>query len=154
MAKKDKGPEMMRRLSPRDIMGQKIADIVKAAEGPVELFTVYGLAMSAKTKETTYGPATAAVGQFEVIKHPDGEIMLGSVLYLPEPAGSALVEQIRALNGTGQQSVQFACTIGAKPSNKSATGYEYTWKPHLKPEQRSALDTLRGEVRGLLESPK
>jgi hypothetical protein len=146
-AKKQIGPEVMRRLSPRDIMGEQIKNLL--TEEPVELYTVYGIATGTRTKDTTYGVSTAVTGQFECVRSTDGLIMRGSVLYLPEPAGGTLIEALEK-RGQGDNGVEFIATIGIKPSKKSATGYEYTWKPHLKPEEKAALDNLRSQVKGLL----
>jgi hypothetical protein len=141
------GPEIMRRLSPRDIMGQKIVELL--TDEPQQLYTVYGVATGTRTKESAYGQATAVTGQFEVVRITDGMIMRGNVLYLPEPAGSTLIEAVnkRAADDNG---IEFIATIGIKPSKKSALGYEYTWQPHLKPEEKAALDNLRSQVKGLL----
>lgn len=140
-------PEVMRRLSARDIMGEAIKGLVPE-EGTLTLFTVYGIATGTRTKDTAYGPSTAVTGQFEVVRN-DGLIMRGAVLYLPEPAGSMLVEAVKART-SDQAGVQFAANIGVKASKKSATGYEYTWAPIQKPEEREALDVLRTQVKGLL----
>lgn len=143
------GPEVMRRLSPRDIMGAQIKTLVSEETGPVKLYTIYGVATGTRTKDTSYGESTAVTGQFECVRLFDGVIMRGAVLYLPEPAGSTLVEAVKGRT-SDDRGVEFIATIGVKPSKKSALGYEYTWQPHLKPEEKAALDNLRGQVQGLL----
>jgi hypothetical protein len=147
-AKKNDGPEMMRRISARDICGD-VAKLVKDAGQPIDLFHIYGLADGTKTKTTSYGDAVAITGMIEVVRCEDGEVLMGAVAYLPEPAGSSIAERVKAIKVQGEN-VQFAMTIGVKPDAKSSKGYVYTMKPFLKPEQRSQLDALRSEVKGLI----
>lgn len=140
--------EVLRRLSAKDIMEQPIKQLMEGDE-PVRLFLIYGIATGTRTKDTTYGPATAVMGQFEAVRISDGAIFGGYLAYLPEPLGGMLVEAVKN-RGSEDKGVEFSAEIGIKPSKKAATGYEYTYKPHLKPEEKDALSNLRSNVKGLL----
>lgn len=140
--------EILRRLSAKDIMGEPIKNLLNE-DGPTPLFVIFGIATGTRTKETAYGQATAVMGQFEAHRLTDGAIFGGYLAYLPEPLGGMLVEAVKN-RGSEDKGVEFSAEIGIKPSKKAATGYEYTYKPHLKPEEKDALSNLRSNVKALL----
>jgi len=149
MAKgKNAGPEMLRRFSARDIMGEAIKNLV-SEDGAVDLFTIFGVANGTVTKESNFGESTAVVGQFEATRLNDGLILRSTKAYLPEPVGSALIEAVNKLQAN-DAGVRFGGIVGIKPSKKSALGYEYTWRQLVKPEEKAALDDMREQVKGLL----
>lgn len=151
--KKTGAAEYLRKITAKDIMGEAIKNLLPDDGSQIQLFVVYGLASGTKTKDTAFGPATAVTGSFEAVRN-DGAIFQAAVAYLPEPAGSTLIEAVKARIAQ-ESSVEFAVAVGIKPSKKSAVGYEYWCKPYQKPEERDALAHLRGSVQSLLlEAPK
>lgn len=145
------GPEMLKKASPRNIMGKKIT---KPKDGkPVDLFIVYGTARDTRSGESNYGPWTSLLGTFEIVRLEDGVMFQSAELFLPEPVNGMIISALKAAGDDVKKAVDFAFRIGIKPS-EATVGYEYTVKSLRELAPSDALAALRSQIRGALPAPK
>jgi hypothetical protein len=175
------GPVLQKKLSVKTIVGDLRALIMhpdndKRLILPSSVCTMMGIANNIETGLSQYGIWQALVGDFECVNLLTGEVHIGSKLFIPEPAGSILVEQVRAFiisaveltdeektkpktqqiqkytaNGN---SVEFALEIVAIPNPKTTGApYEYQTRPLVQVQRSDKLLALRDIVRTKVKIP-
>lgn len=138
--------ELLKKINPKFVMGKKIT----APEEKTELYKVFGIARSVKSGEGDYGPWTAFLGQFEVIRTIDQKSFSGIKLFLPEPMSTLMAEKLRMPEVS---ELQFAVSVNLVPSD-TPIGYEYTCTPIIDADQADPLADLRNRMTALLPSPE
>ena len=111
---------------------------------PVEVMQVIGNASGIRELEDKFKPGQmtyALRGQFEAINGTTGEVFTAPECFLPEPTQSMIADQLRK----GATDVQFALSISYKFA-KTAVGYEYVTKPHVKTTGVDLLSDLRASL--------
>lgn len=131
----------IRKITPKTVMGKIVAP--EKGSKPVFQYAVYGTADAVKQGESNYGTWFAFTGNFEANRH-DGEIFRASVLFLPEPLQSILIDKLQ-----DGMSVDVAVAVLVKPSD-SPTGYEYVCQPLVETQSSDALKLLREQVMKML----
>lgn len=147
--------QQLRKITTRDV-GFPRADVqaavIKAAK-PVQLYTLLGVVNGVKPGSTSMGDFAKLVGEFEATNLTTGEVFTSGAAILPNFIGDNIAAAIMRPNA---ESVQFAITVGAKPNDKSVTGFEYTVDSGMPPSEHSPLALLKKQVseQKLLPSPK
>lgn len=137
------GPEMLKKISARNVMGGKVEKPTKATD----LYTVFGLANGLKTGQSDYGEWTALLGTFKAIRAHDGKVFFGAKCFLPSPADEMIQDALSAAREhDANAAVEFAYIIGVKPAD-TATGYEYTVRPVIE-QKADALAALESRIAG------
>ena len=143
-----------RKITIKEIVGDKtvIKERVVAAKGkPIKLFNVVGIASGAKPGSTQMGDYLKLVGDFEATNLETGEVSQSGACILPNFVTDGIGAALMRPNA---ESVEFALTIGAKPDEKSVTGYQYTCESLLPPSEHTPLVALKAKLGGLLAAPK
>lgn len=168
------GPVLQKKLSVKTIAGDLKAQILDPNNEtrlvlPAAICTMMGVANGIEDGMSNFGAWSALVGDFECVNLLTGEIHIGSKLFIPEPAGKILVEQVRAFitapipltaeeksKPTTQQvqryqftgeKVEFALEIWAKLNPKSTGApYEYETRPLVQVQRSDQLQALRAIV--------
>jgi hypothetical protein len=137
-----------KKLSAKSIMEGPIPHVEEA----VDLYTIYGKATGLKAYKGTDStpPGYALTGVFEAVRNDTGEVVAGPRAFLPDPLHSMIVE--RLLSGDENTSVEFAATVGIRPTGRSIP-YEYTVTPHVAPSQSDSLAHLRQTIPAYLLGP-
>lgn len=145
---KSKEPSLLRKLTARDIMGDKVPQPTK----PTDLYTIYGIASGIKGGESAYGHWEMFTGEFRAVRISDGAEFAAPVAAIPEPAFGMIKAALTQEGNT--QGVQFALIIGNKPSPREPDKkYEYTVKPVVKPAENTLLQDLREKSLAALPAP-
>lgn len=178
----DSGPVLQKKLSVKTIVGDLKALILEQDEAkrlrlPASVCTMMGIANGIEDGVSNFGSWSCLVGDFECVNLLTGEVHIGSKLFIPEPAGRILVEQVRAFivspipltpeelakpltqqtqrykfNGN---SVEFALEILAKLNLKSTGApYEYETRPLVQVQRSDKLLALRDVVRSKVKIPQ
>lgn len=181
-ATEDRGPVLQKKLSVKTIVGDLRALILEQDEAkrlklPSSVCTMMGIANGIEDGISNFGAWSCLTGDFECVNTLTGEVHIGSKLFIPEPAGRILVEQVRAFilesipltpeekakpltqqtqryrfNG---QSVEFALEILAKLNPKSTGApYEYETRPLVQVQRSDKLLALRDVVRSKVKIPQ
>lgn len=178
----DSGPVLQKKLSVKTIVGDLRALIMHADNDkrlilPSSVCTMMGIANNIESGLSQFGVWECLTGDFECVNLITGEVHIGSKLFIPEPAGKILVEQVRAFvispveltdeekskpktqqvqryvaNGN---SVEFALEIIAIPNPKSTGApYEYQTRPLVQVQRSDKLLALRDVVRNKVKIPQ
>lgn len=137
----------VKKLSVATVYGKIDAKKVLTADAPIDLMTVYGVAVGTKSGTSNYGDWTALVGEFEAVNAETGEVSQANQLFLPE---IALIPLRVALERA--QSVRFAIKLQARAATNSKPGgvpYEYTFDSVLPPAEDDPMQALREQVKAL-----
>lgn len=147
MAKKDNtnnetvGKKTIKKIASATVFGDS-DDIKKYIDGgEKELYKVFGLITDVKIIETTMGISPQFKGAFEAMNCETGEIFTSSTCYLP----SVIADLITANKQEGV-TMQFAGTVLAEYSKKSAVGYTYSFIPAVNIQESDALINLRNQT--------
>ena len=139
--------ELLKKITSKSVMGGK----VEKPDEHIDLYTVYGIATGVRTGESTFGPWNSLTGSFEAVRVGDGEVFASSQCFLPEPMNGIIAGQLG--QDESPQGIQFAVMVGVKPAD-TATGYEYTTSPLMKPSENDALSSMRDIVKALPAASK
>lgn len=112
------------------------------------LASIYGRVRGKKVGQSTFGDFIKFEGEFEGVNIATGEVFRSGALILPKVLESLLVGAV-----DGENTVDFAVEIWAKPSEKGNTGYEYGVKPLIEPAASDELASLRNQVKAALPAP-
>lgn len=112
------------------------------------LASVYGRVRGKKVGQSTFGDFIKFEGEFEGVNIATGEVFRSGALILPKVLESLLAGAV-----DGENTVDFAVEIWAKPSEKGNTGYEYGVKPLIEPAASDELAALRNQVKAALPAP-
>lgn len=135
------GPEFLKKISAKNVMGGKVEKPTKATE----LYTLIGVVDGIKTGSTDYGEYIKFLGQFKAIRSADRQEYFATAAFLPNPAQEMLVSAIESAQANDPQaSIEIAYVIGVKPAD-NAVGYEYTVKPLLS-QKADALAALESRI--------
>lgn len=115
---------------------------VSAADAPMDILQVVGIATGSRTGESTYGPWVSLRGTFQATNLQTGEVFRGSECFLPD-IGVDMV--LVALNSKDAQAVEFAVNVSIKKS-ESPIGYEYTVTPLMKLQENDPLAALANRL--------
>lgn len=118
---------------------------------PVRLMRIGGVATGTKTGVGDYGPWECLTGEFVAYSAKDGEEQRAPYAFLPDVA---LIPITVALKATPGASVQFLIDVFAKHSTESATGYEYTFEPVVKPQGEDPIARLLAQAAPMLIGDK
>jgi hypothetical protein len=163
MASKKEVAEPLRRITVRSVLGVSPKDddkLMKAVLSgqAVPLVRVLGITKAHKVKVTDLGESIAFIGQFKaesLYGENKGKFFTGSKCYLPQFLEEELHGLLTASGAVNGQPVTFAFEIGVKRDKESATGYQYTAKPLVEPEEGDAISLLEARVYGrALPAPK
>jgi hypothetical protein len=178
------GQEILRRINAKDVVGGNIRDLVM--EGKIKLpcdaFTLIGRAGNLRDGESSFGPWTALVGEFEAVNilegsENKGKAFIAPQMFLPGPAGDLLVTQVRKFvqeeipvtseqyKKTGKtykvsgEYVDLAVIVGLKKASRDGGApYEFTVRPIVPVQKSDALSGLRERMAAalpqLLSAPK
>lgn len=142
-----------RKITAKTVTGMSADDIAKAGrKEKTILYHIIGSAGDSKTIETSYGPSTALLGQFEAINAETGESFYSGVAYLPPHITNMIGAQMKKSDSP----TQFALSVGVQPSD-SRFGYEYFAETYIDPkadEQLSSMRKLLPPPRKSLPKPK
>jgi len=133
---------LLRKITVKGVYGA----IVRPSEGdkPTDIMHVIGNASGVREIEDKFKPGQmtyALRGQFEATNVVTGEVFTAPECFLPEPTQSMIADQIRK----GSTDVQFAVSLSYKFA-KTAVGYEYVTKPHVKASGVDLLAELRATL--------
>jgi len=133
---------LLRKITVKGVYGA----IVRPSEGdkPTDIMHVIGNASGVREIEDKFKPGQmtyALRGQFEATNVVTGEVFTAPECFLPEPTQSMITDQIRK----GSTDVQFAVSLSYKFA-KTAVGYEYVTKPHVKASGVDLLAELRATL--------
>ena len=144
-------------------MGTTILSIAAtmAIDETKDLFSLFGTIKGTKTGESTYGPWIAMVGEFEAIRHTDGETLRAPVCHIQDPL-ETYVKMALANNvneETGEMApVEFAVKVAlrrSKPKDENeGVKYEYVLSPLIEPKESDTLAALRNSIIGSLPAPE
>ncbi|WWT38939.1 ssDNA binding protein [Enterobacteria phage PRDroyal] len=112
------------------------------------LASIYGRVRGKKVGQSTFGDFIKFEGEFEGVNIATGEVFRSGALILPKVLESLLAGAV-----DGENTVDFAVEIWAKPSEKGNTGYEYGVKPLIEPAASDELAALRNQVKAALPAP-
>lgn len=152
------GPQILKKLNPKDIMGTKIRELPI----PSDLYTIIGRAHNLRDGESQFGPWTSLRGEFEAVRLSDGETFISAECFVPGPAGDLLVQQVRKFiteeipvseeqakkagrtyKTTGEY-VEMALVVSTKASTRDAgQPYEFVVRPIVPVQKADALAALR-----------
>lgn len=137
--------EQLRKITTRDVGFTRthVQEMVIAAKKPVKLYTVLGIVNGARPGSTDKGDFVKLVGDFEATNLETGEVFESQMCILPNFVGDPIGAAVHRPNS---ESVQFAVTIGAKPDEKSVTGYVFTSDNAMPPSAHSPLAVLKAEL--------
>jgi hypothetical protein len=123
----------IKKISVKNVCGK-----VYAPEKQTELMTVVGVCTGTRTGSTQYGDFTGLRGTFHAVNLETGEAFRSSQCFLADDVTDMITSQLVM---EGVESVEFAFSIGVKPSD-APIGYEYTAKPLLEPGENDPLEGL------------
>ncbi|WWT37761.1 ssDNA binding protein [Enterobacteria phage PRDaquamarine] len=106
------------------------------------LASIYGRVRGKKVGQSTFGDFIKFEGEFEGVNLATGEVFRSGALILPKVLESLLAGAV-----DGENTVDFAVEVWAKPSEKGNTGYEYGIKPLIEPAASDELAQLRQTVK-------
>lgn len=133
---------LLRKITIKAVFGT--IDRPKENDKPVEIMHIIGNASGVRELEDKFKPGQvtyALRGQFEATNTVTGEVFTAPECFLPEPTQSMIADQLRK----GSTDVQFAVSLSYKFS-KTAVGYEYVTKPHVKASGVDLLAELRAAL--------
>lgn len=154
MATKKELAEPLRRVTIRSVLGVSPKDDDKLmkrvlSNEQVPLVRILGITKAHKVKTTDLGESVAFIGQFKaesLYGDNKGKFFTGSKCYLPGFLEEELHGLLNAGGAVNGQPVTFAFEIGVKRDKESATGYQYTAKPLVEPEEGDAISLLEARV--------
>lgn len=157
-APKDEGVEMIRKLSPKTIMG-RVTIPLKPDKTPyvdedgvptkfpdTELYTCIGMAHGLKTGTGDNGPWVAFLGAFEAVRAKDGKRFQGGQCFVPKAVEDIMAASLRAAQAKDAgASVEFGIEVGIKFA-ANQIGYEYYVKNLVKTNNADPLESLRNRL--------
>lgn len=150
-----KAPGTLRKITVREIGWKRdaVQEAVIKAKKEIQLCTVMGVVNGVKPGSTDKGDFAKLVGDFKAVNLETGEAFTSQACILPNFIGDGVAAAIMRPNA---ESVQFALTIGAKPDEKSVTGYVFTAQSLIPPSESSPLAMLEKTLaeQKLLPAPK
>lgn len=118
----------------------------KSVEYAHPIAMIFGEASRTEIGQTTYGEFVRFRGNFAGVNLSTGEKFRAGAMILPPLIQDILAAAVDQADGP----IQFGLEIGVKPSEKGNTGYEYTVRPLLEPEENDALMLLESKLTPLL----
>lgn len=118
---------------------------------PKMIATLYGRCNDKKVGTSDYGEFVRFKGEFEGVNADTGETYRAGAMIVPGILESLLDSAI-AVNENN--AVDFAVEVWVEPSERSMTGYTYSIKPLIQPEESDALAELRNLAKGKLPAPE
>lgn len=155
------GPIPIRKINPKDVMGKKMKEV----EIPSDCFTIIGRAWNLRDGESSFGPWSALVGEFEATRIVDGQRFISTQCFVPGAAGDLLVAQVRkyvteeipvspdqfkkvgkTYKVTGE-TVEMALIVSVKKSGREGgADYEYVVRPVVPVQRADPLAALRARM--------
>ena len=145
--------KMIKKISTKTVFGSVSAKTLPEDGATKDLYQVMGIASSVQAGESNYGAWECLVGRFRAVNLDTGEELESGKAFLPNLAHDLVSPQIVE----GAQ-VEFALVIGARRSDSSPVGYEYTAQPVLELSEADPMNQLAKRVaaarggQGLLEA--
>ena len=145
--------KVIKKISTKTVFGSVNARFLPEDGSTKELYNVMGIATSVQVGESNYGAWECLRGRFRAVNLATGEEVEAGQAFLP-----ALAHELVAPQVLEAQAVEFALLIGARLSESSPVGYEYTAEPLLEPSEADPISQLVKRVeaarsaQGLLEA--
>ena len=145
--------QVIKKISTKTVFGSVNARMLPEDGAIKELYNVMGIASAVQVGESNYGAWECLRGRFRAVNLETGEEVEAGQAFLPALAHELVAPQV--IEGT---TVEFALTIGARISESSPVGYEYTAAPLLEPSEADPMNQLAKRVeaargsQGLLEA--
>ena len=137
-----RGTRLRRKISVKTVTGldpNDMRDIIQ--DGPVNLFTVVGVARAFQKGTSDYGEWIALIGEFEATNVLTGEVHNGGRCFMPRHVTDLVMP---AFGGSeSDAAVEFAIMVGVEKADNNF-GYEYTADTYLEPEKSDRMASLRG----------
>lgn len=151
--------EMLKKMSPKTVLGRDPKALIPEEENGVGyLFTIFGTARDVRSGESTYGPWSSLIGQFEAIvpatEDAPEKVYQSAQCFLPEPMHSMLVSKLRSADA---EAIDFAVKVLIKNRPDTAKNYEYLGEMIQDANAADPLQLLRDKARAALsalEAPK
>lgn len=102
--------------------------------------TLYGRCTEKKVGTSDYGDFIRFKGEFEAVNAESGETFRAGNMIVPGVLEGLLDSAITA---DENNAVDFAVEVWVEPSDRGNTGYTYSIKPLIQPEESDALAQLR-----------
>lgn len=158
----DSGPELLRKLSPKTIIGGRFLPPSKATV----LYTVIGTTHGVRTGTGDNGAYCAFLGAFEATRFsiydsekrdfvvdPERKVFQGGQCFVPKAVEDLLAATVLKMKeDRTTTAIEFAIEVGVKPAD-TAIGYEYTVKNLVKTSGADPLAALRQRVAPMLTGP-
>lgn len=152
------GPIPIRKITPKDVMEKKMKEVTV----PSDLFTLIGRAWNLRDGESSFGPWTALIGEFEATRISDGQRFISPQCFIPGAAGEILTSEVRKFvmeeipvtpeqfKKTGKtykvsgETVELALIISVKASSREGGAqHEYVTRPVVPVQKADPLAALR-----------
>ena len=133
--------QVIKKLSTKTVFGNISAKILPEDGSTKELYNVVGIAGSVEVGESNYGAWQCLSGRFRALNLETGEEVEAGKAFLPSLAHDLVASQI--VDGA---QVEFALAIGARRSESSPVGYEYTAEPLLELSESDPMNQLAKRV--------
>lgn len=151
----------IRKITPKDVMEKKMKEVAI----PADLFTLIGRAWNLRDGESSFGPWTALVGEFEATRISDGQRFISTQCFIPGAAGEILTNEVRKFvmeeipvtaeqfKKTGKtykvsgETVELALIISVKAATRDGGAqHEYVTRPVVPVQKADPLAALRERV--------
>lgn len=151
----------IRKITPKDVMEKKMKEVTI----PSDLFTLIGRAWNLRDGESSFGPWTALVGEFEATRISDGQRFISTQCFIPGAAGDILTSEVRKFvmeeipvtaeqyKKTGKtyrvsgETVELALIISVKAATRDGGAqHEYVTRPVVPVQKADPLAALRERV--------
>jgi hypothetical protein len=136
--------KLVRNITPKEFGEQAYFKDVVADGKNHDVFVIVGEVKKTIPKETNYGTSQNFKGKFiakalEGSNLEKGTEIAGTGCYLPEFAEELTLQ---ALEENDNQPIQIGFVMGVEPCEKGNTGYKWTNKPLIEPEESNPLQLL------------
>lgn len=163
------GARPIRKINPKDVMEKKMKEIAVPEKGIYDLFTIIGTAYNLRDGESSFGPWTALVGEFEATRLEDGQRFISTECFVPGAAGELLVTQVRKFvieeipvtaeqyKKTGKtykvtgETAEMALIVGIKKAQRDGgADHEYVIRPVVPVQKSDPLAALRNQLKSAI----
>ena len=132
---------IIKKISTKTVYGTVNAKMLPEDGSTSELYQVIGIASAVQTGESNYGAWQCLSGRFRAVNLETGEGVESRNAFLPTIAHDLVAPQV--VDGA---QVEFALIIGARRSESSLSGYEYTAEPIFDLSGADPMDQLAKRV--------
>jgi len=113
-------------------------DLKPALESEISLYRIVGRATKVTRGTGNFGDWEKLDGTFEAFVFATGKSYVSNSAFLPSVVNGLIAAQL-----TGDNVVEFAYEVGARPQGTDGLSYEYTVKSLIDNKESSPLDELK-----------